>query len=207
MSSETILRGLLDIEAIKINIKEPFTWASGIKSPIYCDNRKALGRYDLRTDIVAKFIDIITNHFKNVDLIGGVATSGIPYATSIADKLKLPLVYFRSQLKSHGIKSGLEGDYNKGDKVVIVEDLISTGSSVLNAVDLARVSGLDVLGVVAIFSYELKVGISNFKKQNVELHTITGFSELYSMLDLSGDEKVFFEKWRESLNNSVAICI
>ncbi|MGL5042884.1 MAG: orotate phosphoribosyltransferase [Culicoidibacterales bacterium] len=196
--SDKVIKGLVDIKAISINIQTPFIWASGIKSPIYCDNRKSIGHYQLRHDIAKGLVDLITEHYPTVDIIGGTATAGIPHATSVADILKLPMVYFRSKPKAHGTGSVIEGDYQKGQKIVIVEDLISTGGSVLSCVNYALEAGFIVLGVVSIFSYELAQATENFKKAAIETQSIAGFANLYQVLNLSQDHRDFIDKWREN---------
>ncbi|TLG73806.1 orotate phosphoribosyltransferase [Culicoidibacter larvae] len=197
MKSKAILQGLLDIGAIAINIEEPFTWASGIQSPIYCDNRKSIGHYKLRRGIALNLSAIIAEQFPDADIIGGTATAGIPHATSVADELKMPLIYFRSQPKAHGTKSAIEGDYQPGQKVVVVEDLISTGGSVIKCVEYAKEAGLEVLGVVAIFSYELTSSDENFKQVGIPLYTAAKFSELSELLQLNESQQKFLTQWRK----------
>ena len=193
-----IVQKLLEIGAIKVNINKPFIWTSGIKSPIYCDNRKSLGYYDLRHTIALRMSEIIREQFPAVQVIGGTATAGIPHATSTADLLKLPLVYFRSKPKEHGTASVIEGDCAKGAKIVIVEDLISTGGSVLKAADYAKEAGLEVLGVVAIFNYLLRKGIDNFEKSGIELHSIASFHDMERILNLDTSQAEFLKKWRQN---------
>lgn len=196
--SGKVIQGLVDIKAISINTETPFVWASGIKSPIYCDNRKSLGHYELRHNIAVGLTDIIKEKYPTVEIIGGTATAGIPHGTSVADALQLPFVYFRSKPKDHGTGSVIEGDYTKGQKIVIIEDLISTGGSVLSCVQYAREAGFDVLGVVAIFSYELTAAVENFKAADLDIQTIAGFSELYQVLDLDDEKRTFINTWREN---------
>jgi len=193
-----IVQGLLDIGAIRINIEEPFIWTSGIRSPIYCDNRKSLGHYALRHSIACKLTEIIKDKFPQAELIGGTATAGIPHATSVADIMELPLVYFRSKPKEHGTASAIEGDYAKGAKIVIIEDLISTGGSVLKAVDYAREAGLEVLGVVAIFNYLLKKGMDNFEKAGITLYSAASFTDMEQVLQLNASQAEFLAKWRQN---------
>ena len=194
--SEKVIKGLVEIKAISINTENPFIWASGIKAPIYCDNRKSIGHYALRSTIAKGLAALIEEKFADVEIIGGTATAGIPHATSVADILQLPMVYFRSKPKDHGTNSLVEGDYTKGQKIVIIEDLISTGGSVLKCVENAREIGFEVLGVVSIFNYELKAAVDNFAAANVEVASLAGFSELYKELDLPKAESDFVDLWR-----------
>ncbi len=190
-----IIKGLLDIGAIKVNIEKPFIWASGIKSPIYCDNRKSIGHYDLRHAIALQLTALIRDKFPQVDLMAGTATAGIPHATSVADYMKLPLIYLRTTEKDHGTSSCIEGDYVKGAKAVVIEDLISTGGSVLKCVEHAQKAGIEILGVVSIFNYQLKKGSDNFAKAYVETHSLAYFSDLKEKLKLTDDQADFLKKW------------
>ena len=200
----TIIEGLLEIKAVSLNFETPFTWASGIKSPIYCDNRKTLGHYELRHEIALGLIKLIELNYPQVEVIGGTATAGIPHATSIADSMKLPLVYFRSKAKDHGTQGKIEGDFKPGQKVVIVEDLISTGGSVIDSVRSAREAGMEVLGVVSIFNYQLKSAVENFSDENINWCSLLGFEELFHHLNLSDKHKVMIESWRKNpYDNSI----
>jgi len=196
-----IIEGLVEIGAVSINVVEPFTWASGIKAPIYCDNRKAIGHYHLRHQIALSLKELIMDKFSGVELIGGTATAGIPHATSVADQLELPLVYFRSNAKAHGTKSLIEGDFKRGQRIVIVEDLISTGGSVLQCVGQARKNGLDVVGVVSIVNYGLTAAVENFAAQKVQAHTVIAFDDIYQALDLSQTERDVIDIWRKNPQN------
>jgi len=200
--SEKVIQGLIDIKAISINLETPFIWASGIKSPIYCDNRKSIGHYELRSTIAQGLSEAIKTNYPDVELIGGTATAGIPHATSVADNMQLPLVYFRSKPKDHGTGSVIEGDYQKSQKIVIIEDLISTGGSVLQCVDYAKAAGLEVLGVVAIFSYELEVAVKNFAAANISITSLTGFNDLYEVLNLETSARGFINLWRKNVKDS-----
>jgi len=195
---DKVVKGLLEIGAVSINIEQPYIWASGIKAPIYCDNRKTIGHYHLRRLIALQLTERIKAQFSTVDLIGGTATAGIPHATSVADNLALPLVYFRSKPKAHGTNSVIEGDFKQGQKIVIVEDLISTGGSVLQCVAHARASGLDVLGVVSIVNYELTQAANNFDAARVRVASLVGFSEIYEALALPKAERAMIETWRKN---------
>jgi len=174
----TISEFLLQIKAIKLNIANPFTWASGRKSPIYCDNRKTLSYHKIRTYIRQEFVKIINEEFETVDLVAGVATAGIPHGVLVAQDLGLPFVYIRSSQKKHGLENKIEGVVESGQSVVVVEDLISTGGSSLAAVEALRNQGCIVKGMVAIFSYGLEVALENFKKSQVNLFTLSDYDSL-----------------------------
>ena len=148
---------LLKIQAVKLNKKEPFTWASGWKSPIYCDNRKTLSYNDIRTYIRKEFSKVVAELYPEADVIAGVATGAIANGVLVAQELNKPFVYVRPDKKSHGMKNQVEGAITAGQKVVVIEDLISTGGSSLKAVDALRDAGCEVLGMVAIFTYGFKV--------------------------------------------------
>lgn len=193
---KTIMDGLVDIKAVSLNLEKPFIWASGILSPIYCDNRKTLGHPRLRKAIASKLSQLIVENYPEVEVIGGTATAGIPHATSVADSLNLPLVYFRSHAKDHGKQSQIEGDYQPGSSLVIIEDLISTGGSVLKCVETAREAGFNVLGVVCIFNYELQSAIENFDQAAIPFHSVIQFDDLYEHLNLSENEREFVDRWR-----------
>jgi len=199
---EDVVQGLLAINAVSINISEPFIWASGIKSPVYCDNRKSIGHYALRRTIAEGLAALVKEHFAEATLIGGTATAGIPHATSVADQLALPLVYFRGAPKGHGTQSLIEGDYQAGARIVIVEDLISTGGSVLKAVTDAQKNGLDVCGVVSIVNYGLQAAVDNFTQANIAVQSLVDFSDMYRALSLPEDARTFIDTWRTNPNNA-----
>lgn len=198
----SIVKGLIDIKAVSLSFKEPFVWASGIHSPIYCDNRKTLGHFNLRNSISHGLTEIIKTHFPDVQIIGGTATAGIPHATSIADRLQLPMVYFRAKAKDHGTKGKIEGDYLKGQSVVIVEDLISTGGSVIDSVITAREAGMIVLGVVSIFNYQLASSVKNFETENIRWKSLLGFEDLIEHLKLDDEKRDFIERWKQDPHNT-----
>jgi orotate phosphoribosyltransferase len=176
--AETIASYLLDIKAIKLNNTNPFTWASGLRSPIYCDNRIALSFPKIRTFIKMQLTDCIKDNFSNVDVIAGVATAGIPQGALVAEELGLPFVYVRSSNKAHGMTNKIEGHLEKGQTVVVVEDLISTGKSSLAAVDALRDSGAIVAGMVAIFTYGLNIAERNFAEKNCKLVALSNYNEM-----------------------------
>jgi orotate phosphoribosyltransferase len=169
---------LLQIKAIKLNNAEPFTWASGWKSPIYCDNRKTLSYPPIRTYIRQIFVEKIREKYGTPDVIAGVATGGIALAALIAQEMELPMIYVRSSSKGHGLQNQIEGVLEKGQKVVVIEDLISTGMSSLKAVEALRTTGADVVGMVAIFTYGFEIAESNFKAYKCPLVTLTNYESL-----------------------------
>ncbi|WP_221564150.1 orotate phosphoribosyltransferase [Alkalihalobacillus sp. TS-13] len=169
---------LLDIEAVSLSPNEPFTWSSGMKSPIYCDNRLIISHPEIRSKIVDAFVELIKKHYPDVDVIAGTATAGIPHAALIADRMNLPMVYVRSKEKAHGKGKRIEGKLAEGANVVVIEDLISTGGSVLNAVDALEEDGARVLGCAAIFTYELQKGKEAFAARPLDVQTLSDFSTL-----------------------------
>lgn len=169
---------LLQIKAIKLDIANPFTWSSGIKSPIYCDNRKTLSYPKIRTFIRQEFVKMINEEFGTVNLIAGVATGAIAAGVLVAQDLGLPFVYIRSEKKDHGLSNQIEGVVESGQSVVVIEDLISTGQSSLNAVAALREAGCNVKGMAAIFTYNLADAKANFKKANCPLVTLTDYDIL-----------------------------
>ncbi len=173
-----VAKQLLDIKAVKLNVENPFTWASGWKSPIYCDNRKVLSYPAARKVVYEAFVEIIKENFKDVDVIAGVATGAIAYGMMVAEVLGKPFVYVRPKPKDHGTGAQVEGDLPQGARVVVVEDLISTGGSSLAAVDALQKSGAIVLGMVAIFTYNFIKSIRAFENANVELHTLSHYEAL-----------------------------
>ena len=173
-----IAKELLDIKAVFLSPNEPFTWASGIKSPIYCDNRLTLSYPTTRTLIEEALAQKVTEQYPDVEYIMGTATAGIAHAALVANILELPMGYVRSSSKDHGRNNVIEGAIIKGAKVVVIEDLISTGGSCVKVVEALREAGFDVLGVVAIFSYNLEKGYQVFAEHNTTYHTISNYDVL-----------------------------
>ena len=169
---------LLEIKAVVLNASEPFTWASGIKSPIYCDNRKTLSYSKVRTFIKTAFADLINDEFSNCDVIAGVATAGIPHGVLVADVLNKPFVYVRDKPKGHGLENQIEGKLEKGQRVVVIEDLISTGGSSLKAVESLRSAGAEVLGLGAIFTYNFDKSIQAFEVAQCPFFTLSDYPTL-----------------------------
>ena len=179
-NKEQTAKILFDLKAVKINVKEPFTFSSGIKSPIYCDNRVILGYPEAREKIVQGFLSIIDAD--NTDVIAGVATAGISWAAFIAEKLGKPMAYVRSKPKGHGVGRQIEGAETAGKRVAVIEDLISTGGSSINAAEVLRNSGAESVEVKAIFSYNFKSAFENFEKINCKWDTISDFDILIELL-------------------------
>ena len=169
---------LLKLKAIKLQPNDPFTWASGWKSPIYCDNRIILSDIYCRNKISNYFSELIKEKYKEVDVIAGVATGAIGIGILVAERLNLPFIYVRPEAKKHGRQNQIEGEVSKGKKIIVIEDLISTGKSSLNAVKALREAELDVLGMIAIFTYDFEISKNNFLKDSVKLNTLSNYSEL-----------------------------
>jgi len=197
-TAEKVAEFLLQIKAIQLNNQNPFQWASGWLSPIYCDNRKTLSYPKVRTYIRQKFTEIIQENFGNVDVIAGVATGGIAQAALVAQELELPLIYIRSSAKSHGLQNLIEGEVQSGQRVVVLEDLISSGMSSLNAVQALRDQGCQVMGMTAIFSYGLEIAKQNFKNYNCHLFTLSNYQTL---IKVALDKEYITEKDLASLNS------
>lgn len=177
ISSSDIAEKLLQINAIKLNPHNPFTWASGMRSPIYCDNRLSLSFPDARNLVVEAFVENAAA-YEGIDAIAGVATAGIPHGALLADRLGVPFIYVRSSAKTHGRKNQIEGFVQGGEKVLVIEDLISTGGSVLKAVDALKEAGCEIAAVLAIFTYNLPVAENNFKSADVEYVTLSNYDVL-----------------------------
>ena len=193
---------LLKLKAIKLQPNDPFTWASGWKSPIYCDNRIILSNIGCRNKIANYFSQLITEKYKDVDVIAGVATGAIGIGILVAEKLNLPFIYVRPQAKKHGRQNQIEGEVSKGKKIVVIEDLISTGKSSLNAVKALREAKLNVLGMIAIFTYDFEISKNNFLKDSVKLNTLSNYSELLKKAVeinyISEKDIETLEKWNKS---------
>ena len=173
-----IAQSLLQIKAIKLQPANPFTWASGWKSPIYCDNRKTLSYPEVRNEIRDAFVKVITEQYGRPDAIAGVATGAIAIGVLVAEAMDLPFVYVRPKPKEHGLGNMIEGEIPAGKKVVVVEDLISTGKSSLKAVEALRNANIEVLGMVAIFTYGFQISMQNFNEAKVNLRTLSNYDIL-----------------------------
>lgn len=193
---------LLQIKAIKLQPAKPFTWASGWKSPIYCDNRVALSYPAIRTYIRQNLTALIQDEFGAVSLIAGVATAGIPQGVLVAQEMGLPFAYVRPNPKEHGTGRQIEGDISQGQRVVVVEDLISTGKSSLQAVELLRAAGCDVAGLVAIFSYGFEIADENFKAAKCRYATLSNYQALIDYAAdnalITPDDQELLVKWRSN---------
>ncbi|MEL6389792.1 MAG: orotate phosphoribosyltransferase [Bacteroidota bacterium] len=202
LSEKEIAKKLLAINAIKLQPESPFTWASGRKSPIYCDNRMTLSHPAIRNDIKTTLAESARTAFGEFDLVAGVATAGIPHGVLVAEALDLPFIYVRSSTKKHGARNRIEGDPTQGDKCLVVEDLISTGGSCLEAVDVLREAEYDVAGVIAIFTYGFEDAKSNFAKNNCEFRTISNYKALLSaaleMDYLTEDQLESLSEWSQN---------
>lgn len=193
-----IAEKLLQINAIKLSINQPFNWASGWKSPIYCDNRKILSFPFIRDFIKSEMCNVIFQSFENAEMLAGVATAGIPWGAMAADQLKLPYIYVRPKPKEHGLGNQIEGFYEQGKKVVVVEDLISTGKSSLQVVDVLRNAGLEVEGMVSIFNYGFEEAKNNFEKYGVKLISLTDYE---SLIEMAIDKNLVKEEEQKTLLN------
>ena len=200
--SNQIAKDLLDIEAIFLRPNEPFTWASGIKSPIYCDNRLTLSFPKVRTDIEDGLARLIKREYPECEAVFGTSTAGIAHAAIVADKMGLPMGYVRAKAKDHGRENLIEGKAVPGSKVVVIEDLISTGGSSLQAVEALRNAECEVLGMVAIFTYGFQKAEDNFKNASCELTTLSNYN---AMIDLAvkvgyvqADQVEKLKEWRLS---------
>ena len=201
-SALKIAEFLLQIKAIKLQPNKPFTWASGWKSPIYCDNRVTLSYPKVRTFIRQQFVEGIMDTFGKPDVIAGVATGGIAQGALVAQEMGLPFVYIRSEAKKHGLTNMIEGVVEKGQSVVVIEDLISTGGSSLKAVDALREAGCDVKGMAAIFTYGFKTATDNFKKSKCKLITLSNYETLIKKAlqteYITDKDLKSLQEWREN---------
>lgn len=196
MREKNVAKGLLSIKAVFFRPDEPFTWASGIKSPVYCDNRLTLTAPEVRTLIENSIADVIKEEYPEADVIMGTATAGIAHAAIAAHILGLPMGYVRSGAKDHGRGNQIEGQLNKGDKVVIVEDLISTGGSVIDAATALRNAGAEVLGIVSIFTYGMQKGLDRLAQENLKNISLTNFDVIS---EVAVDESYIRPEDRERL--------
>ncbi|MFT8425229.1 MAG: orotate phosphoribosyltransferase [Liquorilactobacillus sp.] len=196
-----VAKDLLEINAVTLSPNKPFTWASGIKSPIYCDNRLTISYPKIRKEIARGIANLIRDLFPEAQVIAGTATAGIPHAAWIAAELNLPMIYVRSKPKDHGQGRQIEGVVEKGQKTVLIDDLISTGGSVLKAVEAAQKEGADVIGVCGIFSYQLEAAKENFAAVNIPFATLTNYSELIEVAaeenQITAADRKLLHKWRE----------
>lgn len=199
---KTIASSLLQINAIKLNPANPFTWASGWHSPIYCDNRTVLSFPKERKMVYEGFAKVIEEKYPDADVIAGVATGAIAWGAGAAEIMGKPFIYVRSSAKAHGLTNQVEGYFEKGQKVVVVEDLISTGGSSLAAVEALRAAGCEVLGMVAIFTYAFPLAAENFEKAGVELTTLSDYPTLIECAAeaayVTEEQKATLGEWRKN---------
>lgn len=203
--SKAVAEKLLQVNAIKLSPEQPFTWASGWKSPIYCDNRKVLSFPFTRDFIKSEMCNLIFDKFPNAELLAGVATAGIAWGAMAADQLKLPYVYVRPKPKEHGLGNQIEGFYEEGQKVLVIEDLISTGKSSLQVVEVLKEQGLDVIGMVSIFTYGFSAAEEAFSKAGLTCYSLTDYPTLIELamsrgLVPAGQQGILL-KWREDPAN------
>ncbi len=196
---------LLQIKALQINLLKPYTWASGWNSPVYCDNRKVLSFPYVRDFVKSELANMILDKFPDAEVIAGVATAGIAHGVMAADLLKLPFIYVRAKPKEHGMGNQIEGVLEKGQKVVVVEDLVSTGKSSLQVVDVLREQGAEVLGMCALFTYGFPTADEAFQKAGLPLYTISNYSALMEVCEeqklIAPDQKATLEQWRVDPGN------
>lgn len=197
---EAVAEKLLQIGAVQLRPEQPFTWASGWKSPIYCDNRKILSFPFIRDFIKSEMCNVIFEHYPEADLLAGVATAGIAWGAMAADQLKLPFIYVRPKPKEHGLSNQIEGYFKQKQKTVVIEDLISTGKSSLQVVEVLKDQGLEVVGLVSIFSYGFDEAVRNFAKAGVKYHSLCDYSTLINIGLQKGkirsDAETLLLQWR-----------
>ncbi|MDT2817164.1 orotate phosphoribosyltransferase [Vagococcus lutrae] len=201
-NAKEIAKHLLDIKAVSLSPTAPFTWASGLKSPIYCDNRVTMSYPVVRRQIAQGLAQLIQDTYGEIDVVAGTATAGIPHAAWVAEILDFPMIYIRSSAKKHGKGNQIEGVLHEGQRVVVIEDLISTGGSVLEATDAVENAGGKVLGVAAIFTYELAQATKQFSAKNMAFTTLTQYSTLIEVARENGviseNELKLLMQWREN---------
>ena len=204
-NEKAVAEKLLEIQAIKLNLENPFTWASGWKSPIYCDNRKTLSFPHIREFIKSEMCNRIFEEFADTDYLAGVATAGIAWGAMAADQLKLPFIYVRSKPKEHGMGNQIEGFFESGKPVVVIEDLISTGKSSLSVIRALRSAGLQVAGLVSIFNYGFEEAARAFAEEDVKTNSLTDYSTLIQLAiengSVTADQYKTLVKWREDPAN------
>jgi orotate phosphoribosyltransferase len=200
-NEKAVAEKLLQINAIKLNTQQPFTWASGWKSPIYCDNRRVLSFPYIREFIKSEMCNLVFDQFPHAQLLAGVATAGIAWGAMAADQLKLPFIYVRPKPKEHGLGNQVEGYYEKDQEAVVIEDLVSTGKSSLEVVQVLKNAGLKVAGLVSIFTYGFPVAAEAFAAAGVEFKSLTNYSALISLAVekglVSANQQDILLKWRE----------
>jgi len=198
--AKVVAEKLLQVNAVKLNPENPFTWASGWKSPIYCDNRRVLSFPFIRDYIKSELCNVVFEKFPDADLLAGVATAGIAWGAMVADQLKLPYVYVRPKPKEHGLGNQIEGYYERGQKVVVIEDLVSTGKSSLQVVEVLREAGIEIAGMVSIFTYGFAVANEMFQKAAITYYPLTDYPTLIQLAAekrmISSDQQEILLKWQ-----------
>jgi orotate phosphoribosyltransferase len=204
-NEKAVAEKLLQVNAVRLNVKEPFTWASGWKSPIYCDNRRILSFPFVRDFIKSELCNLVFEKFPDAALLAGVATAGIAWGAMVADQLKLPYVYVRPKPKEHGLGNQVEGYFEKGQKTVVIEDLVSTGKSSLQVVDVLKNAGLDVAGMVSIFTYDFPVASQALADAQLKYYCLTNYPVLIQLAIEKGivskNEEEILLKWRNDPSN------
>lgn len=199
--SQRVAKALLDIHAVTLNPDQPFTWASGLKSPIYTDNRLTISYPEVRQAIFNGMVERIKLHFSEANVIAGTATAGIPHAAWVAQNMELPMIYVRTKPKDHGQGKQIEGVLKEGQKVVVIDDLISTGGSVLNAVRAVNNAGGKVIGVVSVFTYDLPAAEQNFMANGLKYYSVTDYMTLIKVAkennQISADHLKSLQEWRK----------
>lgn len=203
--AKAVAEKLLQVNAIKLSPENPFTWASGWKSPIYCDNRKVLSFPYIRDFIKSEMCNVVFDKFPDAEMLAGVATAGIAWGAMAADQLKLPYIYVRPKPKEHGLGNQIEGYYEVGQKVVVIEDLVSTGKSSLQVVDVLKEQGLDIIGMVSIFTYGFTIATEAFSKASLPYHSLTNYSSLIESAIqkcmVKPEQEAVLLKWRDDPAN------
>ena len=196
-----IAKSLLETKAVTLNAKEPYTWASGLRSPIYCDNRKTLSDHHTRGLIADEFVMLINAKYPDAEAIAGVATAGIPQAAIVADRLELPLLYVRPEPKDHGRKNQIEGNLKVGQKVIVIEDLISTGGSSIKAAQALQEAGAEVRALVAVFTYGFAKAETSFRNASLAQHALSNYDvlieEAISSGYISAEDQSTLQDWRK----------
>ncbi|MFT4092777.1 MAG: orotate phosphoribosyltransferase [Niabella sp.] len=207
--AKVVAEKLLQANAVKLSPEHPFTWASGWKSPIYCDNRSVLSYPFIRDFIKSEMCNVLFEQFGEADAVAGVATAGIAWGAMAADQLKLPFLYVRPKPKDHGLGNQIEGRYEAGQKVVVIEDLVSTGKSSLQAVDALEAAGLEIAGMVSIFTYDFSVSAELFEKRGLKYHPLTSYPVLLELAREKGiiqpEQATLLLQWREDPANWTGI--
>jgi orotate phosphoribosyltransferase len=203
--AKIVAEKLLQVNAVKLNLREPFTWASGWKSPIYCDNRRILSFPFIRDFIKSELCNLIFEKFSDAEQLAGVATAGIAWGAIAADQLKLPFIYVRPKPKEHGMGNQIEGYFEKGQKTIVIEDLVSTGKSSLQVVEVLKAAGLEIAGMVSIFTYDFPVANEVFAKAGVLYYPLTNYPTLIELAVEKGivkkEEQEILLKWRDDPSN------